>query len=387
MALGHSPQIVTNGLVFAYDMANTQKSWKGAPTTNLISASGINASVLSAYPNMSVSQVVEPESPSGYAMQMQGQTGVTVSARSAMGENTNYPTSGTAYISIMVKKVGPGSAIQPGVWSGAAWYAMSPLDGGSIYITDTYRRFGVLATMGASSPPAVGFSMFQYSGNIADTTTITKWHSPQLEVQSFATPFVGGIRSNTQALIDLTGQNTITANSLTYASDGTFNFNGTSNFLNCGSNSVINLTTEISIESWFNAEATGSGIVTYGSTLAEQYALWATENKIMFSTSWPTPWQLAYSNIISLNTWYHAVATFKNGAWKIYKNGVLDTSGTFAVTTLPAASGGYLLIGNNHPGGQEYFKGQIPVVKIYNRELLAAEVKQNFNAYRGRYGI
>jgi len=35
MALNHSPKIVTDGLVFAYDMANTQKSWKGAPSTNL----------------------------------------------------------------------------------------------------------------------------------------------------------------------------------------------------------------------------------------------------------------------------------------------------------------------------------------------------------------
>ena len=39
MALGHSPSIVTNGLVFAYDMGNPQKSWKGAPTTNLFTDS------------------------------------------------------------------------------------------------------------------------------------------------------------------------------------------------------------------------------------------------------------------------------------------------------------------------------------------------------------
>ena len=29
MALNHSPQIVTNGLVFYYDMFNRQKSWRG----------------------------------------------------------------------------------------------------------------------------------------------------------------------------------------------------------------------------------------------------------------------------------------------------------------------------------------------------------------------
>ena len=36
MALAHSPQVVTNGLVYYHDMGNTQKSWKGAPTTNLV---------------------------------------------------------------------------------------------------------------------------------------------------------------------------------------------------------------------------------------------------------------------------------------------------------------------------------------------------------------
>jgi len=34
MALAQSPLVVTNGLVFYYDMSNTKKSWLGMPTTN-----------------------------------------------------------------------------------------------------------------------------------------------------------------------------------------------------------------------------------------------------------------------------------------------------------------------------------------------------------------
>ena len=34
MSCSSGPNIVTNGLVFEYDMGNTQKSWKGKPTTN-----------------------------------------------------------------------------------------------------------------------------------------------------------------------------------------------------------------------------------------------------------------------------------------------------------------------------------------------------------------
>ena len=36
MSCHAGPNIVENGLVFCYDMNNTQKSWKGAPTTNLV---------------------------------------------------------------------------------------------------------------------------------------------------------------------------------------------------------------------------------------------------------------------------------------------------------------------------------------------------------------
>mgnify|MGYP000279734502 CR=1 FL=1 len=36
MSLAHNPSIATNGLIMYYDMNNTQKSWKGSPTTNLI---------------------------------------------------------------------------------------------------------------------------------------------------------------------------------------------------------------------------------------------------------------------------------------------------------------------------------------------------------------
>jgi hypothetical protein len=35
----------------------------------------------------------------------------------------------------------------------------------------------------------------------------------------------------------------------------------------------------------------------------------------------------------------------------------------------------------------DYFSGEIPLAKVYNRILTASEILQNFNAVRGRYGI
>lgn len=41
----------------------------------------------------------------------------------------------------------------------------------------------------------------------------------------------------------------------------------------------------------------------------------------------------------------------------------------------------------NTDANHRCFNGNIPIVQIYNRALSADEVKQNFNALRGRYGI
>jgi len=36
MSVASGPYIATNGLVLAYDMGNPERSWEGAPATNLV---------------------------------------------------------------------------------------------------------------------------------------------------------------------------------------------------------------------------------------------------------------------------------------------------------------------------------------------------------------
>ena len=68
----------------------------------------------------------------------------------------------------------------------------------------------------------------------------------------------------------------------------------------------------------------------------------------------------------------------------MYKNGV--SFYTSAVTSTYRTSGfSQTTIGAY--GASRYFNGKISNVLIYNRVLTAAEILQNFNAYRGRYGI
>ncbi|MBT7929393.1 LamG domain-containing protein [Candidatus Peregrinibacteria bacterium] len=85
------------------------------------------------------------------------------------------------------------------------------------------------------------------------------------------------------------------------------------------------------------------------------------------------------------NKWLHAVASYQSGYKAIYINGDLidsDTSSTGTLTQATAAQ----IIGSNG-GGNEFFEGNYASFKMYNRGLTTAEITQNFNAQRNRFGI
>jgi hypothetical protein len=95
---------------------------------------------------------------------------------------------------------------------------------------------------------------------------------------------------------------------------------------------------------------------------------------------------------LSLNTWYHATFTTSydgaNTTMKTYTNGVETTTGTFAGTQGNYSNPFMIGDGNNGSNTSWYpFQGRISNVKVYNRALTAAEIRQNFNASRGRFGI
>jgi len=44
-------------------------------------------------------------------------------------------------------------------------------------------------------------------------------------------------------------------------------------------------------------------------------------------------------------------------------------------------------VGNGPTSSTGYYNGRVSSVKIYNRVLTAAEVLQNYNAQKGRFGL
>lgn len=89
------------------------------------------------------------------------------------------------------------------------------------------------------------------------------------------------------------------------------------------------------------------------------------------------------------SSWYHVVGSFtRNNFSRLYVNGQLAASASSTILnniTITPGGSNNASIGR---GGSGFFSGcRIPVARLYNRPLSAAEVLQNYNATKGRYGL
>jgi hypothetical protein len=90
------------------------------------------------------------------------------------------------------------------------------------------------------------------------------------------------------------------------------------------------------------------------------------------------------NSYFSTGTWYYVGFTLINGGTlTFYVNG--NTDGTHSsVSRTPQSSN--LIIGDNRNVAYGLV-GKMGTVQIYNRSLSGAEVLQNFNAQKNRYGL
>jgi hypothetical protein len=375
MALGHSPQIVTNGLVFYYDMGNPQKSWKGAPTTNVIQT---NLNLYDKDNGCTVTQL--PETFEGNPIYR-----VVFPAGTLPRIRTTFAyTAGQQYTgSIYYKVVSQGSHTPQLIFRENGFGTTYT----SVSLTGTsWQRTNITHTFSGS-----GTSMFLlYQSNSAATTpTIIDFSMPQTELRSFATPFVNGTRSNTQAILDLTNNNTITATSLTYASDGTFSFNGSANFLSIPNTTLGNGNVPWTVSCWMKTttavNALGLGSVLSNISGGPVYSMMGVNSgKIVYWTYQNSAWaqKLGIGKTVNDGNWHMLTwVNYSNSTMDMYVDGLLDSN---VANSTSGNNNPVDVIGRSWAG---YFPGSIASLTRYTRALSAAEVQQNFNALRGRYGL
>ena len=87
-----------------------------------------------------------------------------------------------------------------------------------------------------------------------------------------------------------------------------------------------------------------------------------------------------------LNKWYHWVGTYQVGVGvKLYRNG--DLASSAAYTGAIGNYGDTLRLGGDNGLAVYTNKCYLSIVKVYNRILEASEVRQNYNATKGRFGL
>jgi hypothetical protein len=381
MSVAAGPNVVSNGLVFEYDMSNTQRSWKGAPTTNIF-----GSNLLTTTSSRSISSSAFLGTYKGWETTGIGTDNprtvlfngsISVAASTYYTLSCLYWSSNDQVRDLFIKFSDSG-------WTESTYYiqpftSQATLRNGSYSITDLGSGWkycvGTFQTLASTSILQQLFFDNDIPGVVIFTSNF------QLEQNLFATPFSNGARSTTQAIVDLTGNNTVTANSLTYASDGTFSFNGALNTIGVN-NTNIPPTTNFTISSWVNCTnvAGSNNIVSRNGP----YFMRIVASKVRFNVLTDTWLFQVGTTTLSNNTWYNLTMTYNGTAFIGYINGTQEFS---VAKTGTCTSNGGLVIGYTTGGEDAPFSGKIASVSIYNHTLSATEVSQNFNALRGRYGI
>ena len=118
-----------------------------------------------------------------------------------------------------------------------------------------------------------------------------------------------------------------------------------------------------------------------------EWILWKTNDAgYVGKLGWRAGGQVYTTTSLPNNTWVQCVGSVGGAGTKVYLNGVLEstvgntifTSGNVDVAIAAGLVAGSL----SNPLG-----ASVAITRIYNRQLTDAEVLQNFNALRTRYGI
>lgn len=189
------------------------------------------------------------------------------------------------------------------------------------------------------------------------------------------------------------GNNGTLANSPTYSTSnkGIMTLNGTNNYVTVSSISSAALASGFTFAGWWKTSAFSSTWMwPFGTTTGTYLQLGKVQlnGQVRFDAA-----TLLYSGAsltttdvnIADGVWHYVAGVWNTATRQIYIDGTLKASIVSVPGTTPAAYGTMLL--GAHPGPDQFWNGSFGPMSIYNRGLSAAEVLQNFNATRGRYGV
>jgi len=392
MGIARGLNIIRDGLVWGYDTgygvannATTTRFYKGEPATNL--ASGLVKSFSNWNNLVGSTDYYTRDGSQGVNLLVTSSGGV----RWYDATQINNISSSTQYtISATIKWTGvtphvnmfyvrqynsSGNQITEGGQFSTSY--MIDLGGG------WYRAYRTFTT--TSTTNYLKLQGYQY-----DATTNIYLQDLQFELGSQLTPYMGdnGTRSNTASLIDLKRTKDINLSNMSFNSTGQLDFDGTDDKISTGITtqltdfSCVVIFKDDSSASWGRlvdkSYSTGFFISSYFATSGSGYV-----GAGVIEPNVPHGQALQYDT----SKYNYFVVTRSGATHTVYLNGstnkVQKTNGSTS-----ALSSTEMFIGAWYDNrSSQRFTGEMPVVKLYNKELTAAEIQQDFEAYKNRFNI
>jgi hypothetical protein len=392
MAYFHSPTIATNGLVLCLDAANGE-SFRGEPTTNLTTDT----------PSMNGWQggyTLVDTNTKTFLIETRQDNAATTSAWRTFYWSVSAYVGQTITISGDVEFVSESNATFRDITIGQGNTGAFPfhINGSDavdkvVVSTKPINKIRMVWTGVINATGIVGFTQWINNVTANGGNSILRISNVQIEAKSYATPFVNGTRGTTVATgggfgdLSGNGNNGELVNGTTYNSsnlgslvfDGVDDWVGIPTLLNSTS---IGTSTTLTISIWFNVSIMGDRMIfSTGQTTNDRIYLWTQSSLHMWRVGNFT--DTSNQNTISLNKWHFTTLVINGTDISAYLDGVLDYTGTYT----PFTTKDYAVFGRHGLNSIYSFSGKIGVSHIYNRPLSAAEVLQNYNATKGRYGL
>ena len=199
------------------------------------------------------------------------------------------------------------------------------------------------------------------------------------------------------------GKNATLGSSAIYSAPGTMLFDGVDDFVNLVSQADAQTplsgygnftgadTSPFTIELWLKTtQIAGVDPVNTPALVGRNDSdIWANlnlYNGYVYYLHYNSVWEynLKSTTMVSDNKWHQVVYVNNiNETGSIFIDGVSEVTGSSSLSGSNYFSPDRIGLGYSN----KYFQGNIGSLKFYDKSLTAAEIQQNFNALRGRYGI
>lgn len=233
---------------------------------------------------------------------------------------------------------------------------------------------------------------------------------------NYAVPVASGTRSATDAFKDLsksgndgtfvndvkTGVDHARDENVIFPVENCYlDFDGTDDYISIPDDSTLDITGDMTVSCWVALDSSENGNLCLlvnkrdASDTASPFYIFfedrSSQNKFGVLLGGGSPnYVVAGSNDNFdgvYGKWDHVCFTVSGTTVSLYINGVFDASGTFTgsrqTNNVPLRLGGQYTNGSNN----YMMAGQMADVKIYNKALSAAEIKSNYNQFKGRFGL